>query len=340
MIQAQTAAAPLALTLGDPDGIGPEIALKAWKARRDSGAVFVLVGDPGRLQTATRCLDLPRPEPIESASQAREVFADALPVLALEPSSSAPAAAKASIECAVGLALEGQVSGLVTCPISKARLYEEGFTFPGHTEFIDHLTMDNPAYGLRGPVMMLSGGGLRTVLVSIHVSLREAIERLSVETIIRTARITAEALRRDFGLNAPRLAIAGLNPHAGEDGALGEEDRDIVAPAVSALRGMGLDVIGPLPPDTMFHAEARTAYDAAVCLYHDQGLIPVKTLDFHGGVNVTLGLPVVRTSPDHGTAFDIAGQGIARADSLIAAINLAAEVAANRTQFDHKAAKP
>lgn len=327
------AAAPiLALTLGDPDGIGPEIALKAWAALRDGETRFAIPADPARLQAAADLLDLPRPEPVADYAEAARVFQDAPPVMALEPSRTAPGAALASIDAAVGAALSGHAGGVVTCPISKARLYDEGFAFPGHTEYLAHLTEAAPVPGARGPVMMLAGGGLRTALVSIHTSLLSAIGALSVERIVHTATVTAEALRRDFAMPAPRLAVAGLNPHAGENGALGREEIEIVAPAVERLRRAGLQVAGPLPPDTMFHAEARAGYDAAVCLYHDQGLIPVKTLDFHGGVNITLGLPIVRTSPDHGTAFDIAGRGIARPDSLIAALRLAGELAANRAR--------
>ncbi|XBQ16018.1 MAG: 4-hydroxythreonine-4-phosphate dehydrogenase PdxA [Oceanicaulis sp.] len=322
----------LALTPGDPDGIGPEIALKAWTALRDTPVRFVMFADPARLQPACTLLDLPRPEPVGSAAEAAAVFADAPPVIALPPSASAPAAALASIEAAVAAALSGQAAGVVTCPISKSRLYDEGFAFPGHTEFLDHLTRDARMDGARGPVMMLAGGGLRTVLATIHVGLVDAIGRLSAELIEHTARVTAEALSRDFGIDRPRLAVAGLNPHAGENGALGREEIEIVRPAIDRLKAAGIDATGPWPPDTLFHAEARANYDAAVCLYHDQGLIPVKTLDFHGGVNVTLGLPIVRTSPDHGTAFDIAGKGVARPDSLIAALRLAADLAANRAR--------
>lgn len=327
-------ARPLALTLGDPDGIGPEIALKAWQARRDGTPRFAVFADPDRLSAAASLLDLPKPEPVASLDEAGDCFADAMPVMALPASKSAPQAALASIEAATEAALSGAVGGVVTCPIAKSRLYEEGFRFPGHTEFIADLTAKAPFEGPRGPVMMLTASNLRTALVTIHTPLRDAIDALSTEAIIHTARIVAAALVRDFAIEAPRLAIAGLNPHAGENGALGREEIEIIEPAAEALRQDGLAVLGPLPPDTMFHAEARAEYDAAICLYHDQGLIPVKTLDFHGGVNTTLGLPIIRTSPDHGTAFDIAGQGIARPDSLIAALDLAAQMASNRTAFE------
>ncbi|WBQ11536.1 4-hydroxythreonine-4-phosphate dehydrogenase PdxA [Hyphomonadaceae bacterium ML37] len=323
-------AAPLALTLGDPDGIGPEIALKAWRALRDCGPRFVLIADPAHAFEAARLLELPRPEPVASWAEAAALFADTLPVMPL-PAADGARAALASIDAGVAAVLSGDASALVTNPVSKARLYEAGFAFAGHTEYLAHLTAHTPVTGPRGPVMMLAGGGLRCALVTIHRPLREAIDALTSEAIVQTARIVAHSLTQDFAIARPRLALAGLNPHAGEGGALGREEIDILAPALETLRAKGIDIAGPLPPDTMFHAEARALYDAAICLYHDQGLIPVKTLDFHGGVNVTLGLPIVRTSPDHGTAFDIAGQGIARADSLIAALRLAADMAACRS---------
>ncbi|HUN51162.1 MAG TPA: 4-hydroxythreonine-4-phosphate dehydrogenase PdxA, partial [Candidatus Sulfotelmatobacter sp.] len=209
-------------------------------------------------------------------------------------------------------------------PIHKGALYAAGFRHPGHTEYLAALT------GGATPVMLLAGRGLRVVPVTVHLPLREAVARLDTATIVAQAAITAEALRRDFAIAAPRLAVAGLNPHAGEGGSLGGEDQAIVAPAVAELRRRGIDARGPLSADTMFHARARAGYDAAICMYHDQALIPLKTIDFDGGVNVTLGLPIVRTSPDHGTAFDIAGTGTARPDSLIAALRLAAEIAGHR----------
>lgn len=323
---------PLALTLGDPNGVGPEISLKAWSALRGGDAPFALFADPEYPASMARRLGVPEPVEIQTPSEAASVFADALPVIALARASSAAETAIASIDAAVAAALDGRAAGVVTNPVSKAVLYDAGFKFPGHTEYIAHLSADAPLDGARGPVMMLAGGGLRCALVTIHMPLRAAIEALTPDAVIHTATVTAEALARDFAIPRPRLAIAGLNPHAGEGGALGREEIDILAPAIAALAAAGHDVIGPLPPDTMFHEEARARYDAAICLYHDQGLIPVKTLDFHGGVNTTLGLPLIRTSPDHGAAFDIAGQGVARPDSLIAAIRLASELAANRAR--------
>ena len=334
MSASQPEPSPIAVTLGDPDGIGPEILLKAWRALRDSGPCFAIYADPDRLQTAAKELDCPKPEPLETVEAVRSVFQDAPPVITLPASSSAPGAALASIESAVGACLDGAASGVVTAPVSKTRLYNGGFAFPGHTEFIAHLAASTPMAGARGPVMMLAGPELRTALVTIHLSLRDALDQLTIERIVHTGLVTAEALQRDFALDEPRLAVAGLNPHAGENGALGSEEIEIVAPAIARLKKAGVNAFGPMPPDTMFHAEARNGYDAALCLYHDQGLIPVKTLDFHGGVNATLGLPLIRTSPDHGTAFDIVGTGQARPDSLIAALRLAADMATNRSRHE------
>ncbi|MCP2679894.1 4-hydroxythreonine-4-phosphate dehydrogenase PdxA [Maricaulaceae bacterium NA33B04] len=321
---------PLALTLGDPDGIGPEIALKAWQHHQTSPFRYAIHANREQLSAYAASLGIAAPVAISAPQEAQDAFTDGLPVLPIEHAETAAGTALASINAAVEASLAGTASGVVTNPISKAVMYEAGFKFPGHTEYLAHLSADAPLDGARGPVMMLAGGGLRCALVTIHQSLRSAIDSLTPERIIHTTTVTAEAVKRDFAIKRPRLAIAGLNPHAGEGGSLGAEEIEIVEPAVTALQEAGFDVFGPLPPDTMFHAEARAGYDAAICLYHDQGLIPVKTLDFHGGVNVTLGLPMIRTSPDHGTAFDIAGKGIARPDSLIAAIELAAELAANR----------
>jgi 4-hydroxythreonine-4-phosphate dehydrogenase len=277
--------------------------------------------------------------PISSLDEARSVFAGAIPVLDLpirapvvagQPSPETAPAIIRWIETAVGLVLSRTAAGLVTAPIAKAPLYAAGFRFPGHTEFLGELTARAPLEGPRGPVMMLTAADLRVTLVTVHEPLAAVSAKVTADAIAHTALVTHQALIADFGIAAPRLAVAGLNPHAGEDGAIGREDADVVAPAVRRLREHGIDVRGPVPSDTLFHAEARATYDAAVCLYHDQALIPVKMLDFWGGVNVTLGLPIVRTSPDHGTAFDIAGRGLARPDSLIAALRLAADIAARR----------
>lgn len=330
---------PLALSLGDPAGIGPEIIVKAWRALRGGGPAFVVVGDHDALAAASpegaRIL-----QRVAGPEEAARVFARALPVIDI-PLSTPVVAGKASssyadavirwIETGVGLALSGAVGGLVTGPIAKAPLYEAGFGFPGHTEFLAELTGRAPWAGVRGPVMMLTAADLRTVLVTVHTPLAAVFEQLTVERIVHVGQVAAEALIRDFGVAHPKLALAGLNPHAGETGTLGREEIDIVIPAARRLRELGIDCSDPRPADTLFHAEARQGYDAVICLYHDQALIPVKTLDFWGGVNVTLGLPIIRTSPDHGVGLDISGRGLARPDSLIAALRMAAEMAARRS---------
>jgi 4-hydroxythreonine-4-phosphate dehydrogenase len=331
---------PLALTLGDPAGVGPEIVAKAWQALHAQGPAFVVIGDADLL--AAQGAPVRR---VASMAEGAAAFSDALPVLHLPLSAPVepgkPSAAHAPsiigwIETAVELALKGEAAGVVTAPIAKAPLYEAGFKFPGHTEFLADLTIAEPMpadKGLteRGPVMMLASGDLRTVLVTIHEPYARAPALLSVERIVHTAVVAAEALKRDFGVANPRLAVAGLNPHAGESGRIGREEIEVIAPAVAALRERGIDAVGPRPADTLFHPEARRTYDAAVCMYHDQALIPVKMLDFWGGVNVTLGLPIVRASPDHGTGYDVAGKGVARPDSLIAAIRIADSIAARRS---------
>jgi 4-hydroxythreonine-4-phosphate dehydrogenase len=331
-------AKPLALSLGDPAGIGPEITVKAWQALRETGPAFMVVGD-AQMVAAASIAGSTIVRRVTGLDDSTKVFADAIPVLDI-PLQGPVVSGKASkehasaivrwIENAVGLALSGQVAGVVTCPIAKAPLYDAGFKFPGHTEFLADLTAQAGVDGARGPVMMLTAGGLRTVLATIHIPYAEVPTQLSIEKIVTTGLVTAQALRRDFGVERPRLALASLNPHAGEAGALGREELEIVGPAARALRDLGVDCTDPRPADTLFHAEARATYDAALCLYHDQALIPVKMLDFWGGVNVTLGLPIVRTSPDHGVGYAIAGRGLARPDSLIAAIRMAAEIAARR----------
>ena len=332
-------AGPLALTLGDPAGIGPEIVVKAWNALRRSGPPFVVVGDFQALASASKG-GASILKKVLAPTEALECFAEALPVLDLplrspvvagQPSPSAAGAIIQWIETAVGLALSGAVAGVVTAPIAKAPLYAAGFKFPGHTEFLGELTASESFEGARGPVMMLIAGGLRVALVTVHEPLARVASLLTIEAIVNTGQVTAQALRRDFGIAQPRLAVAGLNPHAGEGGGIGREEIEIIGPAVRALEDLGIEVSGPHPADTLFPEIMRTRYDAAICLYHDQALIPVKMLDFWGGVNVTLGLPIVRTSPDHGTAFDIAGRGLARPDSLIAAIKLADQLAKART---------
>ncbi|MBV9376244.1 MAG: 4-hydroxythreonine-4-phosphate dehydrogenase PdxA [Alphaproteobacteria bacterium] len=329
-------APPLAVTLGEPAGIGEEIVLKAWLQHRDELPAFYLVGDPDHLAALARQLGWEVPVcPIDAPEGAPAAFKTALPVIPVgrtvhaRPGHPDPADAPAilaAIEIAVRDVSKGSAAALVTNPIHKDSLYRAGFRHPGHTEYLAELAGADEA-----AIMMLVCSGLRVVPVTIHVALRRAIEILSTGAIVHAGRTTDKALRRDFGLAAPVLAVAGLNPHAGEAGSLGREEIEMIQPAIAELRAAGIDARGPLPPDTMFHTEARGAYDAALCMYHDQALIPIKTIDFHGGVNVTLGLPFVRTSPDHGTAFPIAGRGIARPDSLIAALRLAAEMAGRRS---------
>jgi len=322
--------------MGEPGGIGGELTIKAWRALSSGDAAFFVIDDATRLEAMGAPV-----ERISSPAEAAKHFARRLPVLDLGPKfavktgvadkASAPHVI-ASIERAVALALAGEAAGVVTNPIQKASLIAAGFNFPGHTEFLGALTEQTPMPGgrHRGPIMMLAGPELRTVPVTVHEPLARAAAGLTSDAIVHAGLVTAEALQHDFDVARPRLAIAGLNPHAGEGGALGKEDGAIIAPAVEALCKAGVDARGPLPADTMFHEEARKTYDAALCMYHDQALIPIKTINFHDAVNVTLGLPIVRTSPDHGTALDIAGKNIARADSLIAAIKLAAEMAGRR----------
>jgi 4-hydroxythreonine-4-phosphate dehydrogenase len=331
-------AKPLALSLGDPAGIGPEITVKAWRALSQSGPAFMVVGDFELLNAASAAgaSSLRR---VTGADEAAQVFSEALPVLDLplqatvvasRPDPAYGPAVIRWIETAVGLALSGEVEGLVTAPIAKAPLYESGFRFPGHTEFLAELTAATRYDGARGPVMMLMSGDLKASLATVHLPIRDVPGALSIEGLVNTGLVTAQALRHDFGVDRPRLALAGLNPHAGEMGALGREEIEILGPAARALRRLGVDCGDPKPADTLFHEQARESYDAVICMYHDQALIPVKMLDFWGGVNVTLGLPMVRTSPDHGVGFDIAGRGLARPDSLIAAVRAAHDIASRR----------
>ncbi len=328
---------PLAVTLGEPAGIGPDITLALWCARtRQQVPTLYVIGDAGYLRARAQRLGLDVPIAEVDAERAAATFSTHFPVVPLrmavtaEPgvpdASSAPAAIE-SIRCAVTDVMRGSASAVVTNPIAKAVLYRDGFTDPGHTEYLARLAIEMTGAAVQ-PVMMLWAPELAVVPVTVHISLREATTRLTRELICTTGRIVAREMRDRFGIANPRLVAAGLNPHAGEDGTLGSEDRDVVAPAVADLRAEGVDIRGPLPADTLFHAEARARYDAALCMYHDQALIPVKTLAFYRAVNVTLGLPFVRTSPDHGTAFDIAGTGKADPTSLAAALDLAARLTA------------
>lgn len=329
---------PLALTIGEPAGIGADIAIAAWLQRKNAGLPpFYLIGDEDFIAARARHLGIPIALASVQAEDAVAAFAEALPVVAsgiratakpgIPDPTSAPAAI-AAIRHAVKDVTEGRAAAVVTNPIAKSVLYDAGFRHPGHTEFLAELAAVHGETLL--PVMMLWSPMLAVVPVTIHLSLRDAIDRLSADLIVATARIVAKDMQTYFGLSKPRLAFAGLNPHAGEGGSLGKEDQAIVAVAVEKLRGEGIDARGPLPADTMFHAAARKTYDCAVCMYHDQALIPIKTIAFDDGVNVTLGLPFIRTSPDHGTAFDIAGTGKANPASLIAALKLAARMAASR----------
>jgi len=335
---------PLALTMGDPAGIGGELTLRAWSMLRASGPAFAALDNPARLAALAGLLGLDVPlRRIDAPEEATACFADCLPVLFIplaapaRPGHPDPAngpAVTASIELAARLAMERQVAGVVTNPISKITLYQSGFAYPGHTEFLGALTG-----AASPPVMMLVSPELRVVPVSVHVALRRALDLLDAGLIVAIARTAARALREDFDIERPRLAVAGLNPHAGEGGALGTEEETIIGPAIAALIDEGIAASGPWSPDTLFTQAARAGYDAAICMYHDQALIPLKTLDMANGVNVTLGLPIVRTSPDHGTAFDIAGLGRADPSSLIAALRLAAEIAARRAARPHVGAR-
>jgi 4-hydroxythreonine-4-phosphate dehydrogenase len=327
---------PLALTLGEPAGIGPDLALSVWRQRKELGIpAFYVIGDPGFLARRAILLGIDVPIATVTPRAAAATFASALPVVTVDvdvsaepgrPDRSSAPAAVASIRRAVADVMAGEATAVVTNPVAKNVLYSWGFAEPGHTEFLARLVQEATGKVLR-PVMMLWSPELAVVPVTIHLPLKEIFEQLSTDLIVETGRIVAHDLLARFDLPQPRLAIAGLNPHAGEEGTLGEEDRNIVAPAVTRLKSEGIDARGPLPADSMFHEQARATYDAALCMYHDQALIPIKTLAFDHAVNVTLGLPFVRTSPDHGTAFDIAGTGRADPASLIAALRLAARLA-------------
>jgi len=321
--------------MGEPAGIGGELALAAWSRRSEGVPVFVTIDDPTRLKALAGLIGISVPiQTIDRIEDAQDAWMIGLPVLAhslaaqtqpgrLDARNSSMVIS--AIEQAVALVQSGAAAAMVTNPIHKKILIEAGFTHPGHTEFLAALAGPGVM-----PVMMLACNTLRVVPITVHLALRRVFEVLDTSLILRTAQITEAALRRDFGIASPRLAIAGLNPHAGESGAFGREEAELIIPAIDELRDEGLRVSGPLPADTMFHAAARAQYDVALCMYHDQALIPIKTIDFDHGVNVTLGLPFIRTSPDHGTALDIAGTGRAKPDSLIAALRMAANMVAAR----------
>lgn len=327
---------PLALTSGDPSGIGPDITLLAWLRRTPETAPFYVLADPAALAARARRLGLAVPIAETGPDGAGRLFDEALPVvplgLSVRGTPGAPAGADApatiaSIETAVEHVRRGMAGAVVTNPIAKSVLYDAGFAHPGHTEFLGDLARRHWPGEPAAAVMMIWSAALAVVPVTIHVPLREVPSLLSTDLIVRTARIVVQDLRSRFGIAAPRLACAGLNPHAGEDGALGREEIDTIVPALDILRAEGLDITGPWPADALFTAGMREGLDAVLAMYHDQGLIPIKALAFDEGVNVTLGLPFVRTSPDHGTAFPIAGRGIARPDSLMAALRLASRLA-------------
>lgn len=325
--------------MGEPAGIGGEITLKAWQARDSAMRPFGVIDSPDRLQKLATHLGIDVPvQPVQSVDRVASTFDAALPVLDLghevsfrlgDPDPANGAAVCQSIERAVALTLANETAGVVTAPIQKKTLYDAGFPYPGHTEFVAHLTGDHT------PTMMLAAPQLRVVPVTIHQSLSSAIADLTPELIVAKCLATAKALRQDFGIPDPTLAVAGLNPHAGEDGTLGTEEVNIITPAIQSLRDSGLDVLGPVPPDALFTPRARNTYDAAICHYHDQALIPIKALAVDEAVNVTLGLPIVRTSPDHGTALDIADKGIADPQSFLCAVKMAGEIAANRQGARH-----
>jgi len=341
---------PVALTMGDPAGVGVEIGIKAW-IRREAHHLppFYLIADPIHVQTTarrlievdTRLRDVPPIAEIKHPREVESYFDRALPVYPLPlvrkvhpghlDKANAPSVVK-SIEQAIAHVFDGIASSMVTNPIQKSVLYESGFAYPGHTEFLAEICGGNHL-----PVMMLSCPGLKAVPVTIHMPLRDAVSSLTTEMIVKQASIAASAMSRDLGYKAPRLAVASLNPHAGEGGEMGTAEKEIIQPAIGQLRDQGITVIGPLPADSMFHEGARRNYDVAICMYHDQALIPVKILGFEYGVNITLGLPIVRTSPDHGTALDIAGQYQANPQSLMSALGFAGLMASRRkkiTEFE------
>lgn len=325
----------LALTVGDPGGIGLDVTIRAWQARNHEDLPpFYLIADPDAIRARARLLGCEIPIAETDPRAATEHFDEVLPVVPLSNklscSAGFPEAENApgiveSIDRAVADVMSGDATAMITCPIAKKPLYDAGFRFPGHTEYLGHVGKSYVKHAVT-PVMMLAGPNLRAVPVTVHIPLAKVPAQLTEDLIVSVAQITAEALQNRFAIRAPRLAVAGLNPHAGEGGAIGHEDISIIQPAIERLRAGGIDARGPLPADTMFHPAALATYDTAICMYHDQALIPAKALAFDETVNVTLGLPFIRTSPDHGTAFDIAGTGKANPASLIAAIRLAARL--------------
>jgi len=333
----ESTAPPLALTLGEPAGIGPDLTIQLWRRRAKLRLpAFYVVADPEFIRRRAHLLGLDVAVSVVTPAQATDTFARALPVVTLDtpttalpgqPDTSSAPSAIASIRLAVADVLAGKAVAIVTNPVAKNVLYRSGFAEPGHTEFLAKLVREATGKAVK-PVMMLWSPELAVVPVTIHLPFKEVVTQLTSDLVVETARIVARDLASRFGVAHPRIVVAGLNPHAGEQGALGGEDGAIVAPAVKQLQAEGINAVGPLPADTLFHERARASYDVALCMYHDQALIPIKTLAFDHAVNVTLGLPFVRTSPDHGTAFDIAGKGTADPSSLIAALTLAARLSA------------
>jgi 4-hydroxythreonine-4-phosphate dehydrogenase len=331
---------PLAVSMGDPAGVGLELAARVWAERDDATPPFFLIGDPDALERASARAGLPRPalNVVNDAARFGEpgdTFTILHAPLAMEETPGEPDPVNAdvtieAIERGVAAVRSGAASALVTLPIAKAVLHTADFGFPGHTEFIAHLTKDDAWPHERGPVMMLAGPSLRVALATIHTPLKDVPKALTRERILHVGRVAGQALQRDFGIERPRIALCGLNPHAGEEGRIGREEIDAIDPAAATLRAEGWDIADARSADALFHEAARENYDAVIALYHDQGLIPIKTLHFWDAVNVTLGLPIVRTSPDHGTGFDIAGKGVARADSFRAALRLAWGMAQRR----------
>ncbi len=328
---------PLAVSLGDPAGIGPEIITESWAQRSASNLVpFFVVGGLDVLRAAAEARGVNCPLiAIGDPEEAVEAFPQALPVLAgadcdyrpAQPDEQGAALALHSLAESTRMALLGKSSGVVTAPVAKSQLAKIGFEFPGQTEFLAAVSGMAP----HDAVMMLAGPTLRTVPITVHIALGDVPSALSRELIIHKARIVADGLAKDFGIVDPHLAIAGLNPHAGEDGKFGDEESRLITPAITQLRDEGIDASGPHPGDALFMPRTRAGYDAALCMYHDQALIPIKAIEFDEGVNVTLGLPIVRTSPDHGTAFDIAGHKMADPSAMIAALRMAADCARNRS---------
>jgi len=326
---------PLGLTMGEPAGIGPELIINLWRLREEKKLLpFVFIG-------AVEALTAIAPElpiaVVSTASEASVAFQNALPVLPISltepivlgtPSAKNGVAVLEAIRTATALALQGEIGGIVTAPIHKATLYRGGFDAPGHTEYLARLCGEKDNFS----VMMLAAENLRAVPVTVHIPLKDVASTITMDKIIHAGLVTNNDLKKRFGIAAPRIAVAGLNPHAGESGTIGMEEATHILPAVWALRDHGVNVSDPLPADTLFHSEARDSYDAVLCMYHDQALIPVKTLDFWGGINVTLGLPVIRTSPDHGTALELAGKGMARTDSMLAAVLLAQDMCSTADQ--------